>query len=168
MPKPVRPERSSALARHADRLPPELPAEVEAAARALVVVWGRSSERLKPTISAAQLRALVVVDRHRTINLVSLADELGSTPSVASRLCDRLQAAGVLERGTSPGDRREVVLRLSQDGRRLLRRFHRDRRADLDEVLLAMVARSRTALLDGLNAFHLAATELGPPDEEFA
>lgn len=136
------------MARHADRLPPELPAEVEAAATALVV-WGRNSERLKPRNSAAQLRALVVVDRHRTINLLSLADELGSTQSVASRLCDRLQAAGVLERGTSPGDRREVVLRLSEDGRRLLRRFHRDRRADLEEVLLAMGARSRTALLTG-------------------
>lgn len=142
--------------------------EVEAAVGALMVVWGRSAERIKPKVSASQLRALAVIGRHHAINLMSLADELGSIPSVTSRLCDRLQAAGLLIRAASRGDRREVSLQLSKDGRRLLRQFRRERQADLKEVLEAMSPRSRNALRTGLNAFYAAATELGLPEEELA
>ena len=117
-----------------DPVPDEILNELEAAARALVLVWGRSAERLRPKVSASQLRALIVVGRHTSINLMSLADELGSIPSVTSRLCDRLQAAGLLTRTTGVQDRREVVLNLTRDGRRLLQQFRRDRKADLREV----------------------------------
>jgi DNA-binding MarR family transcriptional regulator len=151
-----------------DPLPPEVLDEVEAGIGALVVVWGRSAERIKPKVSASQLRALVVVERHHAINLMSLADELGSIPSVTSRLCDRLQAAGLLVRAASPGDRREVILQLSKDGRRVLRQFRRERQADLKEVLEAMSPRGRNALRTGLSAFYSAATELGLPSEELA
>ncbi|MBB5152553.1 DNA-binding MarR family transcriptional regulator [Saccharopolyspora phatthalungensis] len=152
--------------RQADPLSPEVLDDLEAGIGALLVVWGRSTERIKPKVSASQLRALVVVDRHDAITLTSLADELGSIPSVTSRLCDRLQAAGLLVRAASASDRREVMLRLSKDGRRLLRQFRRERQADIKEVLGAMSPRSRGALLTGLGAFYAAATELGLPDEE--
>lgn len=142
--------------------------DLEANVGLLVVVWGRSAERIKPKVSASQLRALVVVDRHGAINLMSLADELSSTPSVTSRLCDRLQAAGLLDRVTGADDRREVMLQLSKDGRRLLRQFQRERQADLKKVLDEMTPRSRNALLTGLSAFYAAATELGLPHEELA
>lgn len=156
------------LVRQSDPLPDEFLDDVETAARALVVVWGRSAERLRPKVSPSQLRALIVVDRHATINLMSLADELGSIPSVTSRLCDRLQAAGLLVREVSVGDRREIVLKLSRDGRRLLRQFRRDRKADLEAVLQQMNPRSRSALRTGLEAFYSAANELGIPDRELA
>lgn len=142
--------------------------DLEAGIGVLMVVWGRSAERMKPKVSPSQLRALVVVDRHGSINLMSLADELGSIPSVTSRVCDRLQAAGLLDRVAGSDDRREVMLQLSRDGRRLLRQFQRERQADLKQVLDAMPPRTRIALLTGLNAFHAAATDLDLPDEELA
>jgi DNA-binding MarR family transcriptional regulator len=151
-----------------DPLSSETVDDFEASVGALMVVWGRSAERIKPKVSASQLRALVVVERHGAINLMSLADELGSIPSVTSRLCDRLQAAGLLVRAASEGDRREVMLQLSKDGRRVLRQFRRERQADLREVLDAMSPRSRSALINGMSAFYAAATELGLPDQELA
>ncbi|MER6987725.1 MarR family transcriptional regulator [Saccharopolyspora hirsuta] len=142
--------------------------DFEAGVGLLLVVWARSAERIKPKVSASQLRALVVVDRHGAINVMSLADELGSIPSVTSRLCDRLQAAGLLDRVASEGDRREVMLQLSRDGRRLLRQFRRERQADLKQVLDAMSPRSRSALLTGMSAFYAAATELDLSEDMLA
>ena len=160
-------ERSTALVRQPDPLPDDLVEDIETATQALVAVWMRGAESIRPKVSASQLRALIVVDRHSSINLMGLADELGSIPSVTSRLCDRLQAAGLLVRRTSEGDRREVVLQLSKDGRRLLRQLHRERQSDLAVVLQAMSSRNRNALLAGLNAFYTAA-EATLPEEKLA
>ncbi|WP_202124356.1 helix-turn-helix domain-containing protein [Actinomadura physcomitrii] len=77
--------------------------------------------------------------------------------SSASRLCDRLEAAGLLIR--DPGrDRREVTVRLSADGQALLDRLRVRRRAELAGVLEAMPAPARAALLRGLSEFHEAAS----------
>lgn len=154
--------------RQPDPVPAEVLDDLEVSIGTLMVVWGRSAERIKPKVSASQLRALIVVDRHGATNLMSLADELGSIPSVTSRLCDRLQAAGLLVRAASAGDRREVVLQLSKDGRRLLRQFRRERQTDLRAVLDAMSTRNRHALLTGLSAFSAVAAELGLPEEGLA
>jgi DNA-binding MarR family transcriptional regulator len=156
------------LVHEPDSLSSEALNDIEASVEVLMVVWGRSAERIKPKVPPSQLRALVVVDRHVSINLMSLADELGSIPSVTSRLCDRLQAAGLLDRVAGADDRREVMLQLSKDGRRLLRQFRRERQADLKQVLDAMTPRGRSALLTGLSGFYSAATDLGLQDEELA
>ncbi|MEU6263013.1 MarR family transcriptional regulator [Saccharopolyspora shandongensis] len=108
------------------------------------------------------------MDRHSSINLAGLSDELGSIPSVTSRLCDRLQAAGLLVRRSSAINHREIVLQLSPDGRRFVQRFRRARKADLAAVLQQMSARNRNALRMGLNAFYSAAVGLGHADEELA
>src|SRR5437764_8474868 len=110
-----------ALASHCDHRSADLLAAVEAAAEALVIVWGRAQEALQQPVSASQLRALLVIDMAGEINLNGLADKLGAIPSSASRLCDRLQAAGLLTRAAGRTDRREVVLSLTADGRSLLR-----------------------------------------------
>ena len=74
----------------------------------------------------------------------------------ASRLCDRLEAAGFLYRvsGTS---RRAIMLRLSPEGRDLLDRLRRQRREDLSRVLARMPPAARTALATGLAQFRTAA-----------
>src|ERR1700753_4476015 len=105
-----------------------LVAAIEEAASFLAAFWNRETEDL-PT-SATQLHVLLIVERHRDINLSGLAAQLGALVSSASRLCDRLEAAGFLHRvpGTS---RRAVMLRLSPEGRDLLVRLGRARRVDL-------------------------------------
>ena len=131
-----------------------LVAAVEEAASFLAAIWNRETAEL-PT-SAAQLHVLLIVERHRDINLSGLAAQLGALVSSASRLCDRLEAAGFLHRvpGTS---RRAVMLRLSPEGRDLLDRLRRQRREDLSRVLARMPPAARTALATGLAQFRAAA-----------
>ena len=131
-----------------------LVAAIEEAASFLAAIWNRETAEL-PT-SAAQLHVLLIVERHRDINLSGLAAQLGALVSSASRLCDRLEAAGFLHRvpGTS---RRAVLLRLSPEGRDLLDRLRRQRREDLSRVLARMPPAARTALATGLAQFRAAA-----------
>ncbi|NYV75726.1 MULTISPECIES: MarR family transcriptional regulator [Streptomyces] len=120
------------------------------AAELLEVVWGRASTA--PT-SASQLRVLHILEHHDGINLRTLAESLASTPPSTSRLCDRLQAAGFIERVTSPEDRREVRLHLSGRGRVFLADLRARREKEVREVLADMPAAKRIALLEGLEAF---------------
>ncbi|MFF9090598.1 MarR family winged helix-turn-helix transcriptional regulator [Streptomyces sp. NPDC014991] len=124
----------------------------------LEVVWGRASTA--PT-SASQLRVLHILEHHDGINLRTLAESLASTPPSTSRLCDRLVAAGFVERAVSAQDRREVRLRLSGRGRAFLDDLRGRRERELRKVLADMPAAKRTALLEGLEAFCVtAATQI--------
>lgn len=87
-------------------------------------------------MSPSQLRALLVIADHEGINLNMLAGRLRAIPSSASRLCDRLVAAGLLERGPSTTDRREVVLRLAPAGVRFVAELRSARRQALARVLI--------------------------------
>ncbi|MEU0053503.1 MarR family transcriptional regulator [Streptomyces sp. NPDC006309] len=124
----------------------------------LEVVWGRASTA--PT-SASQLRVLHILEHHDGINLRTLAESLASTPPSTSRLCDRLVAAGFVERVVSAQDRREVRLHLSGRGRAFLVDLRGRRERELRKVLADMPAVKRTALLEGLEAFCVtAATQI--------
>ncbi|AKJ08517.1 MarR family transcriptional regulator [Streptomyces incarnatus] len=114
------------------------------------VVWGRASTA--PT-SASQLRVLHILEHHNGINLRTLAETLASTPPSTSRLCDRLIAAGFVERVVSAEDQREVRLHLSGRGRAFLAELRTRRERELRKVLADMPAAQRIALLEGLEAF---------------
>jgi DNA-binding MarR family transcriptional regulator len=122
----------------------------------LEVLWGRASTA---PASASQLRVLLILEHQEGINLRTLADSLASTPSSTSRLCDRLQAAGFVERVVSPNDRREVRLHISGRGRAFLADLRVRRERELQAVLDQMPAGKRSALLQGLEAFCDAAAE---------
>lgn len=138
--------------------PDEVARVTTTAVELLEVVWGRASTA--PT-SASQLRVLHVLEHHDGINLRTLAESLASTPPSTSRLCDRLQAAGFVERVASPEDRREVRLHLSGRGRAFLADLRSRREGELRKVLADMPAAKRIALLEGLEAFcATAATQI--------
>ncbi|MEU3338895.1 MarR family winged helix-turn-helix transcriptional regulator [Streptomyces sp. NPDC002144] len=120
----------------------------------LEVVWGRASTA--PT-SASQLRVLHILEHQDGIRLRTLAESLASTPPSTSRLCDRLVAAGFVEREVSAEDRREVRLHLSNRGRAFLADLRARREGELQTVLRDMPAAKRVALLEGLEAFCAAA-----------
>jgi DNA-binding MarR family transcriptional regulator len=116
----------------------------------LEVLWGRASTA---PASPSQMRVLLMLEHQDGINLRTLADSLASTPPSTSRLCDRLVAAGFVERAVSPADRREVRLHLSNRGRAFLDDLRARREKELQAVLEQMPAAKRTALLEGLEAF---------------
>ncbi len=135
-------------------------AALDDAAAVLMTVWSRAHNAPDVPIPATQLRALLALEE-RPLNVSSLVERLGALVSSASRLCDRLEASGLLMR--DPGrDRREVTVRLTADGLDLLDRLRLRRREELARVLASMPTSARTALLWGLAEFHEAASKAGP------
>lgn len=90
----------------------------------------------------------------------ALGEALGSTPPATSRLCDRLEAAGLVERRLSAASRREIELYLSRPGRALLDEVRAAQVREVSLVLAAMDPEATEALHKGLAAFRDAAAEV--------
>ncbi|MGW4393784.1 MarR family transcriptional regulator [Amycolatopsis nivea] len=127
------------------------------AAELLEIFFERARDASPRPLSLSQVRAVVALDRYDGLNLRSLAELLGSTPPLASRLCDRLEAVGFLVRLPNARNRRELTLRLSDAGRAYLQDLRARRRASLHTVLAGLSEEERDALVAGLRAFDAAA-----------
>ncbi|GGP94496.1 DNA-binding MarR family transcriptional regulator [Actinomadura coerulea] len=134
-------------------VPDDVAVAVERVLSSTALLWNRADQGLEPAISPIQLRAVEVIARFGRLNLGGLAEELGAIPSSTSRLCDRLEAAGLIARETARADRREIVLRLTDQGERLHAQLVRRRRAAVRDVLAQMSPASRARLLDALTEF---------------
>lgn len=116
----------------------------------LVEAAERAVEKISSSVPPAQLRALLIIDRVGNLNLNKLAAQVGASASATSRLCDRMEVAGLLTRDRAVGSRREIVLLLTESGRRLAEWVREQRRAALSELLQAMSPEGREALVRGL------------------
>lgn len=126
--------------------------EVETAARALLTLSTRASLQLPGSVSLTQLRALAAVEELGSCTLGALADALMISTSTASRLVDRINDLGLLDRRQSPTNRRELTIRVTARGRRLLRRHEAARRAIFEQTLVDVPVEDAQALLRGLRA----------------
>ncbi|QFR98212.1 MarR family transcriptional regulator [Streptomyces tsukubensis] len=136
----------------------------------LEVLWGRGQEAAPSgPVSPSQLRALLVIEEHEGVNLRTLSEALGSRPSSVSRLCDRMEAIGLVRRAPSQISRREVELRLSRQGQTVLDEFRAFRAREVHTVLERMSPGDVRTLAEGLSAFraaasgHLEAEGVAPP-----
>ena len=125
-------------------------AAAEAGLAVLLEACERAVEELGSSVPPAQLRALLVVDQAGSMNLSRLAGALGASASAASRLCDRMQAAGLLRRDRAAASRREIVLVPTESGRRLASWVAGQRRAALGDVLGSLSDHSQEALVTAL------------------
>jgi DNA-binding MarR family transcriptional regulator len=139
----------------------DLAAAAESSAESLLAVLDRARLAQSPAVPPAQLRVLTIVARSRHTNMSRLAEALDVVPSSASRLCDRLEATGLLRRVPDPRDRREVRLLLTAPARRLLNELRDRRRRALGEVLERMTPAARRDLVRGVTAFDAAAAPGG-------
>ncbi|MDQ1688254.1 MAG: hypothetical protein QOK42_1229 [Frankiaceae bacterium] len=141
------------IAQYAENQSADLAAAIHDASARLGMLWVESYSGGGHRVSPSQLRALMAIQNHEHTNLTTLAGDLGAIMSSASRLCDRLVAAGLVERSQSSGDRREVVMTLSHQGTKLLGAIERERRAALAAVLSGMTPKEQEQLLLSLTAF---------------
>lgn len=88
-----------------------------------------------------------------------MAAGLGVNPSNASRICDRLIKAGLLNRQEAADDRRNITLTLSAAGRQLVDKVIEHRRTAIIRVLGDMEPEDREALKTALDRFATAAGE---------
>lgn len=130
------------------------------AARVLVAVTAQSVAGVEDRVTLPQLRVLVMVASRGPLNLNAVARGLGVHPSNATRACDRLVAAGLLDRRDDPGDRRNVTLELTAQGRELVDEMTRHRRTAVEAVVARMPAEHRHGLVPVLLSFAEAAGEI--------
>jgi DNA-binding MarR family transcriptional regulator len=127
------------------------------AVRAMVALSVRATASLPVEVSSAQLRALTILHRAGTTNLADLTQQLGVVASAASRLCDRLVAAGLVLRAPSAHTRREIDLRLTPTGERLISEVNERRIQAMHAILASIPAPRRVTVLRALATFAAAA-----------
>jgi DNA-binding MarR family transcriptional regulator len=136
-----------------------------ALSRTMTAVLARTLGRVA-TVSVPQLRVLVLLDTRGPMNLKALAENLGVNASNASRTCEQLVAAGLLERSRLPQqDRRRVVMRLTTAGADLAASLRDSQRTVLRAVADRMSATDRELLVHVTGAVLEAtatAPEVGP------
>jgi DNA-binding MarR family transcriptional regulator len=137
---------------------------VQAACRVLVAISARSIAVIDDVVDLAQFRALVVIDSRESVSLGELAEATALHLSTASRMCDRLVTKGLLIRVDDPADRRQLVLRLTEKGRRLVQEVVRRRKAALEPLLAGLPKRRRTQLVTSLRDLAVAGGE--PADSD--
>ncbi|WP_433544159.1 MarR family winged helix-turn-helix transcriptional regulator (plasmid) [Streptomyces sp. CA-294286] len=119
----------------------------------LDVMWERardSTAQATAPVSTSQLRLMYVVDRQDGIRMRAVCQLLASSPPNVTRMCDRLQAIGFVERLPCPGSGREITLRLTPTGKRHLRRIREQRETMLHRAIDNMPVDERRALATGL------------------
>ncbi|MEH0985172.1 MarR family transcriptional regulator [Micromonospora sp. CPCC 205556] len=137
--------------------PPNLAAAIDAAAEALLAVLDPAASRHQVTVPPTQLRVLALISDRPETNVNRLAELLDVVPSSASRLCDRLEATGLLRRVADPRDRREVRLIPTPAALTLLQELKDRRHRAVQTVLDRMTPRAQHELLLALLAFGQAA-----------
>ena len=130
------------------------------AARALVGISAQSLAEVDDIVTPPQFRVLVMIASRGPLNLGAVARGLGVHPSNATRACDRLVLAGLLDRRDDPADRRNLQLQLTEEGHALVDGVMDRRRHAIAEVLDRMPALQRTALVPVLVTFAGAAGEM--------
>lgn len=132
---------------------------VLAASRLLVAVSARSLAAVEERVTLPQFRMLMVLSTRGATKLVTLADLLHVAPSTAMRMVDRLIAAGLADRQTNPANRRETLLRLTDEGRRTVEDVTVRRRAEIAVIVERLAPPQRAALVGALTAFNEAGGE---------
>lgn len=93
-------------------------AEFRAAFRELRCVG--SERMLRQGLSMSHLHAMAVLERHGEMAMSRFADQLDVSLSNATGLVDRMEERGLIERYRVPGDRRVVMVRITERGRSML------------------------------------------------
>src|SRR5690242_8818690 len=117
------------------------------ASRVLLAVAVRLLAAIDDDVTLPQYRALVVLASRGPQRPTELADALAVHPSTITRLCDRLVAKRLVDRSESPANRREVSIRLTPKGRRLVDAVTARRREEIASIVTDIPARERAAMV---------------------
>jgi DNA-binding MarR family transcriptional regulator len=132
---------------------------VMAASRALIGMAAASVADVDSIVTVPQLRVLMMIETRGPMNLGSVAAGMNVSAPNASRICDRLLKAGLLNRREDVSDRRNITLTLTDDGSDLIERVIRHRRSAIRRVLRTMSAGDRRAVAAAMDSFAKAAGE---------
>ena len=104
-------------------------------------------------ITMPQCHVLVEVGRHKTLSVNDLAQLLNLDKSSVSKTVDKLVNSGLLQRESSPEDRRYVVLTLSPEGHLAYEDIESRMEAHFTKILQAIPAEKHTQVIESLDLF---------------
>jgi DNA-binding MarR family transcriptional regulator len=104
-------------------------------------------------LTPAEINTLANIPAGARLKVSELAAAIGSRPSTATSVLDRLEQRGHVVRTPHPTDRRAVVVSLSPSGRRVARTIHREVTALEQECLSGLSITALSGLRSGLQAF---------------
>ncbi|WP_086829836.1 MarR family winged helix-turn-helix transcriptional regulator [Allokutzneria sp. NRRL B-24872] len=117
---------------------------------ALVQLNGLIADRMG--VVSTDLHCLHALNHHGPATPGVLAERVGLTPGSASRMVDRLDAAGCVRRVPDPQDRRRVLIEPTEEGLRRVARYYEGLAARTREDLADFPAEHIRALLDFVTA----------------
>lgn len=135
------------------------------ASRALVGVAVRSMAAAPVEVTLAGHRILVLLAERGPQRIGDLSEAMEIHSSNASRHCDRLQRAGLIERRRAEDDGRAVDVSLTPEGRRVVDLVTEARRAEIAAIVDKMPRGREDDLLKALTFFSVAAGE--PAEHEW-
>jgi DNA-binding MarR family transcriptional regulator len=116
-------------------------------------------------LTQAQWRALSRLSRQEGINQTTLADLLEIQPITLTRLLDRMEAHGWIERRPDPSDRRAVRLHLTPRAQPLLAELQEVGNEIVDIALRGIEPAERRALVEALERMKTNLAEPVEPGE---
>ena len=125
----------------------------------------RSIASVEDEVTLPQYRTLVLLTFRGDQNVSDLAEALGVHPSTATRLCDRMVAKNLVVRTTSSESRREIVLSITPEGRKIVRAVSTRRRREVTRIVERLSAGDRARLNAVFAIFAEAAGEIALPDD---
>ena len=129
------------------------------ASRAVVAIAARSLSAAPAHITLPQYRVLVMLATRGPQFPTVLAAELRVAPSSVTRLCDRLVAKGLIDRGEAPDSRRQIVVTISPAGRSVVDAVNSVRRQEIGRLVTAVPPERRSQTIEALNDLSVAAGE---------
>jgi len=107
----------------------------------------KSAETLAPwDITPAHLRALRMLSRHGTMRLSELSDRLQVAPRTATAVVDALEARGLVRRRADPGDRRAILVEVTEHGAGVLAEIRAARGTEAGRVFGRLTPADRAEL----------------------
>jgi DNA-binding MarR family transcriptional regulator len=102
-------------------------------------------------LSFSQMKALhALYNSPEAVSVKSLGESLGLSVAAISRAADELVQRGLVDRTEDPGDRRIKRLRLTEDGRDLIRKMRELRMAGFEEFVASLAPKERSLLAKAL------------------
>lgn len=111
-----------------------------------------SNDLNKGKISYAQFFLLGYLDDQDSLTMTDIAKKMGHSTAAATGLVDRLQKLGYVSRVHAEDDRRKILVRISSDGRSLVRQLRNSLVENVANMMSQMDESDRDLLpVRGLN-----------------
>ena len=116
------------------------------------LVVGFSAQLAELGVGFSQLAALYAMDGTETMTVADLAEQIGRSPSVTSRLVSALERSGFVRRHEEVADRRQRTLEVTAEGRGLLARIDNARAEEFLAIVRPLPPSERALVAMGVAA----------------